>query len=191
VELEELEFISRVLAEGDSAPQLEIAIGFEAFDDRIRNDVFKKGLSLDVFECLARDLAKYGFHIKCYFMQKPVPEMSDEQAIQDIHRAIEYLGRVARDHEVVINLHLNATYVGAGTLLEEAFRQGRYSPPRLQDVAAAARHAREQPISVFLGLNDEGLAIEGGSPIREGEEELVETLEEFNRTQNYDLLDSV
>ena len=75
---------------------------------------------------------------------------------------------------MVINLYLNATYVGAGTLLEEAFRQGRYSPPRLRDVAAAARHAREQPITIFLGLNDEGLAIEGGSPIRGGEEELVE-----------------
>ena len=189
VELAELEFISRVLAEGDTATQLEIAVGFEAFDEHIRNTVFQKGLSLEAFEHLARELAAYGFRLKCYFMQKPVPDMSDAEAVKDIQNAIEYLGQIARDDGLAINMHLNATYVGAGTLLEEAFCQGRYAPPRLRDLAAAARHARGQPISVFLGLNDEGLAVEGGSPVREGEEPLVAILEDFNRTQNHDLLD--
>jgi uncharacterized Fe-S cluster-containing MiaB family protein len=146
---------------------------------------------LEVFERLAADLARYGFHLKCYFMQKPVAGMTDEQAVQDIHNAIDYLGEVSRRHGVAINLHLNATYVGAGTPLEEAFRQGDYTPPRLQDLAAAARHARRQTITVFLGLSDEGLAIAGGSPVREGDDQLVAILEEFNRTQNYDLLDAV
>ena len=33
VDMEELEFISRALAEGETPTQLEIAVGFEAFDD--------------------------------------------------------------------------------------------------------------------------------------------------------------
>ena len=191
VDLAELEFIARVLSEGDTTTHLEVAIGFEVFDDHIRNHVFQKGLVLHTFERLAKDLASYGFRLKCYFMQKPVPEMTDDEAILDIHRAIEYLSRIAREYDVVINMHLNATYVGAGTPLESALREGRYSPPRLQDLAAAARHARHQPITVFLGLYDEGLAVEGGSPVRPGDERLVAILEEFNRTQDYDLLDSI
>jgi radical SAM enzyme (TIGR01210 family) len=191
VDLAELEFIARVLAEGDTMTHLEVAIGFEAFDEHIRNDLFQKGLALPIFERLAQNLASYGFRLKCYFMQKPVPDMTDEEAIADIHRAIEYLGRIAQEYKVVINMHLNATYVGAGTPLELALREGRYTPPRLRDLAAAARHARHQPISVFLGLYDEGLAVEGGAPVRPGEERLVAVLEEFNRTQDYDLLDAL
>ena len=45
----ELEFLSRALHEG-SMEHVEIAIGFEVFDDHIRNKVFRKGLSRRRFE---------------------------------------------------------------------------------------------------------------------------------------------
>jgi uncharacterized Fe-S cluster-containing MiaB family protein len=117
--------------------------------------------------------------------------MSDEEAIRDIEQAIEYLARIARQFQVPINLHLNPTYVGAGTVLETALRQGEYAPPRLTDVAAAARRAKDHPISVFIGLSDEGLAVEGGSFVRPGEQWLVDRLEEFNRTQDFDVLEQL
>jgi radical SAM enzyme (TIGR01210 family) len=191
VDTAELEFMARVLAEGNSPTQLEIAIGFEAFDDHIRNDVFGKGLSLEVFADLVRRIAPYRFRLKCYFMQKPVPGMTDAEAVEDVHRGIEYLGRMASQYNVSVNVHLNPTYVGAGTRLEEEFRQGRYVPCRLRDVAAAARHARDRPLSVFIGLHAEGLAVPGGSPVRDGDEALVGRIEQFNRTQDYDILDRV
>jgi len=191
VDTAELEFIARVLAEGETPTHLEIAIGFEAFDDHIRNDLFDKGLPLASFERLVKKVAPYGYHLKCYFMQKPVPEMTDAEAVADIQKAIEYLGRIAREFDLPINMHLNPTYVGGGTRLEQAFHEGRYTPPRLQDVAAAARTARDQPISVFIGLNSEGLAIQGGDPVREGDGLLVEQLEQFNREQDFDILDRI
>jgi radical SAM enzyme (TIGR01210 family) len=191
VEMAELEFMARVLAEGDTPTQLEISIGFEAFDDHIRNDVFHKGLSLEAFERLVRKMAPYRFRLKCYFMQKPVPGMTDAEAVTDIQNAIGYLSRIASEYDIAINLHLNPTFVAAGTMLEEAFREGRYTPPLLHDVAAAARHARNKPFTIFIGLATEGLAVEGGSPIRQGDEGLVEQLEQFNRTQDYDILDRI
>jgi radical SAM enzyme (TIGR01210 family) len=187
----ELEFIARVLGEAESPTELEIAVGFEAFDDRIRNKVFDKGMTLDVFERLVSRIAPYNYHLKCYFMQKPVPEMSDEAAIHDIQQGIEYLGALAERYQIPINMHVNPTYVGAGTLLETAFRKGRYVPPRLVDVAAAVRHAQGRRISIFIGLHTEGLAIQGGSPIRPGEEAIVAQLEQFNRTQDYGILDRI
>lgn len=187
----ELEFLARALSESESGAKLEIAIGFEAFDDHIRNDVFFKGLTLARFEQLVSDVAPYGFRIKCYFTQKPVPGMTESEAVEDIHNAIDYLGFLSDKYRVPINMHLNPTYVATGTKLEEAFLEGQYSPPFLKNVARAALQSRHTPISIFIGLNDEGLSAEGGSFIRHGEEELVELLEEFNRTQDYAILERI
>lgn len=191
VDLAELEFIARALREGDTPTQLELAVGFEAFDDRIRNEVFHKGLTLARFEELCRMVAGYGFHLKCYFMQKPVPGLSDADAVEDIQQAVDYLCEQCRRHGCRINLHLNPTYVAFGTALERSFQEGEYTPPRLADVARAALHAEGKPLSVFLGLSDEGLACAGGSFLRPGEEGLVQKMEEFNRTQNHDRLREV
>ncbi len=184
----ELEFIARALREGETPTRLELAIGLEAFDDRIRNAVFQKGLELARLETLCAQLARHGFELKCYLMQKPVPDMSDADAILDVERAIDYLSQLAARQRLRMNLHLNPTYAAAGTPLAQALREGRFTPPTLRDVARATLHAEGKPISVFLGLSDEHLACAGGSFLRPGEEESVAVLEQFNRTQDYDLV---
>ncbi|MCW5200152.1 hypothetical protein VU05_05635, partial [Desulfobulbus sp. F1] len=90
-----LDSIRRVLTKGHMPTHLEIAVGFEVFDDYIRNDVFGKGLTLKTFEQLAEKIARYGCRLKCYFMQKPIPAMTDEDAIVDIRQAIDYLDHIA------------------------------------------------------------------------------------------------
>ena len=187
-DLVELEFMSRALQEGETPTQLELAIGFEAFDDRIRNDVFNKGMDLSLFNKFISDVARYGFRVKAYFMQKPVPGLSDEAAVEDIRQAIDFLDEVSKRRQVEINMHLNPTYVARGTFLEQSFSNGEYRPPRLLDVARAALHAQGKSVSVFLGLYDEGLAVPGGGFIRQGEETLVEEMERFNRTRDFRIL---
>jgi len=54
-----------------------------------------------------------------------------------------------------------------------------------------ARRMSYQLRSFVIGLFDEGLAVEGGSFLREGDEELVNKLERFNRTQDYNILDRI
>ncbi|MCI5126627.1 MAG: hypothetical protein D3925_19650, partial [Candidatus Electrothrix sp. AR5] len=188
VETSELEFLARALQEGERATALELCIGFEAFDEHIRNDVFDKGLTLHAFEQLAQMISPYGYRLKCYFMLKPVPGMSNSEAIEDIRQAIDYLDAVSSKYNLAVNMHLNPTYAARGTLLGKAFLQGEYTPPSLLDLAQAAGSAKGKNISLFLGLSDEGLAEQGGSFIQEGDEKLLEHLEEFNRTQDYTLL---
>jgi radical SAM enzyme (TIGR01210 family) len=191
VDLAELEFLHRALLEEQAGIALELAVGFEAFDDRIRNDVFRKGLELDRFEAFLADVAPFGFSVKCYFMQKPVPEMTDAAAIDDIRQAIDYLDRLAARYNLPLNMHLNPTYVASGTPLETCFSEGSYTPPKLMDVARAALHAKGKRLSVFLGLYDEGLAVPQGSFIRDGEERLIDGLEQFNRTQDFQRLEKL
>lgn len=188
VEVAELEFLARALKEGETPTTLELAVGFEAADDRIRNRVYRKGLSVREFEECAERVARHKFRLRCYFMLKPVPGMSDEEAVADIHRGIEYLDEVAGRFDLPIVMHLNPTYVSTGTQLEAAFRRGAYVPPHLSDVIAAIRHAKGMRIAITVGLNDEGLAVPGGSFLRPEEEPLRVALERFNADQSYDAL---
>ncbi len=191
VDFAELEILSRVLREGETPTELELAIGFEAFDDRIRNEVFYKGLSLDALERFMDEVGPHGFAVKCYLMQKPVPGMSDEDGIRDVQRGIDYFADLVRRKGVKIGIHLNPTYVATGTPLAESLVRGEYTPPRLVDVARAVRHARDRGLRVFIGLYDEGLAVEGGSFVRPGEDAIVEKLERFNQTEDYGILEQL
>jgi uncharacterized Fe-S cluster-containing MiaB family protein len=117
--------------------------------------------------------------------------MSDDEAVADIQHAIDYLSDIAGKHSIPINMHLNPTYAAVGTALETAFREGTYAPPLLEHVAEAARHAMGKSMSIFIGLSDEGLAVEGGSFLRQNNLALAEKLELFNRTNDYHILDEV
>lgn len=189
VDLEELEVLSRALREGEVQTKLELAIGFEAYDEKIRNEHFNKGLTLSAFEHMVEKIAKYGYMLKVYLMQKPVPEMGEDEAETDIKKAIDYLDKVSQRFNVDLNIHLNPTYVAKGTILEEEFNKGNYTPPLMESVRRAVLHARNKSISVYVGLYDEGLAVEGGSFIRKGEKLLVEAFEHFNQTQDFDALE--
>jgi len=122
-------------------------------------------------------------------MLKPVPGMTDEDAVRDIEAGIDYLSEQALAHGVDMNMHLNPTFVAHGTPLEKSFRAGEYSPPRLRDAARAALHARGKNLSIYVGINDEGMAVEGGSFRRPGDEALIGALEDFNRTQDFEALE--
>ncbi|MBN1610913.1 MAG: hypothetical protein JW940_30055 [Polyangiaceae bacterium] len=188
VDIEELEFLARVMRERSTPAEIELAVGFEAFDDDLRNRVFKKGLSLATFERLVDRIRHPNFRLKCYFMQKPVVAMSDDEAVEDIRRGVDYLHDLSLRTGVRINMHLNPTFVAKGTPLEEAFRRGTYSPPQLDDVMRAVLHGAAKSISIFVGLYDEGLCVPGGSFRRPGDDRLVGALESFNRTQDYGAL---
>jgi len=185
VEVLELEVLARAMRERAVPAVLELAIGFEAFDETIRNRIFLKGLSLRTFEDLVDRIRHPGFRLKCYFMQKPVAALSDAEAVADVRAGIDYLHGVAGRSRVAINLHLNPTFVARGTPLEVEFRAGRYTPPRLEDVVRAVLHGEGKALSIFVGLNDEGMAVPGGSFLRDGEAPIVAALEAFNQTQDY------
>lgn len=193
VDLAELEIIDRALKEGNHKTELELAIGFEAYDDTIRNDKFDKGLSFEVFEAFVKKIAQYNFSIKCYFMLKPVAGISTQESISDIHKALTYINGIAELYQIDINVHINPTYVAEGTELEAAFNNDEYTPPTLLDVATAVYPGRlmSDHTSIYIGLDDEGLAVDGGYFIRPGDEEILEELRVFNLTQDYDIISKI
>lgn len=189
VEVSEVELLARAIAEGKTPTELEFAIGFEAFDAKIRNDYYLKGLSLDVFERFAKDVARFKHSLKTYFMLKPVPDLSEEDAVEDLKDAIDYLDTIAVQYDLKINIHINPTYAAKETPLETAFKEGRFVPPKLESAKEVILHGRGKKLSIFVGLDDEGLAVPGGSFLREEEKDLQKKLDLFNQTQNFSLLE--
>jgi uncharacterized Fe-S cluster-containing MiaB family protein len=123
-----------------------------------------------------------------YFMQKPLATMSDAEAIEDIVNGIEYLSELKERYGVPIHMHLNPTYGATGTPLEVAFKNGTWTPPRLEDVTQAIKEGLQRsrtPVKIFVGLYDEGLATPGGSFMDHPKaKEQIEKLELWNRTQD-------
>lgn len=192
VDLCELEILKRALLEGNSETELEIGIGFEAFNDYIRNDMFDKGLKKSDFQEFLKMVSDYKYSVKCYFMLKPVPDISDDDAINDIKNAIVYLNDCSKKYNVKINMHLNPTYVAVRSKLVEHFENGTFTPPTLIDLAKSIIDAKDidnDMFSIYVGLSDEGLAVEGGSFINNNKDKLYcEMLEVFNKTQDYNII---
>ena len=121
-------------------------------------------------------------------MLKPVPNLSEEQAIIDVVNGINYLDKIVNKFNIDINMHLNPTYVAYGTLLEKEFNKGNYIPPALESVRKAILAAEGKKVSIYIGLYDEGLAVKGGSFIRKGDENLIKKLNQFNTTQDFSII---
>jgi radical SAM enzyme (TIGR01210 family) len=198
VDMAELEFLARGLREGQTPTTLELAVGYEAHDERIRNHMLRKGLNLAHFEAFLKKVAGIGapMMVKTYLMLKPVVGMTDEEAVQDVINAMRYLHEVSQTYKVPISIHLNPTYAARGTPLAAALLRGEYKPPRLLDVARAVLAVQDLNMPIYIGLYDEGLALtqdEHGEPVdgtflRLEDEELRQAMEDFNRTQNYQTL---
>lgn len=156
----QLQTINEVLsAHEDRNIQIEIALGFEIFDDELRNGYYQKGFYKSSLEKLMPLFSKYGVSLKFYMMYKSVPQMSTQDAIVDINNAAKYASELVQEHNVNINMHISPTYVAVGTLLEKAFNEGLYSPPGPKEISFLCDSlSLFENVSYYISLNDEGLS---------------------------------
>jgi radical SAM enzyme (TIGR01210 family) len=179
-----LALLKDVLNQQPQNVQLELAVGVEIFNDHLRNTIYRKGLTAKRLRTLAYQLAKHKVGLRTYFMYRPLPEMTVDEAQGDIRAAAIFLDGLASDLGLQVTFHLNPTFVAANTPLAEAFSQGKYVPVRLTEVVELVAELQKTSLRVYVGLNDEGLAVPGGSFVGEGEEHLLDRLRQFNRTQD-------
>ena len=138
---------------------IEIALGFEIFDDDLRNGYYQKGFYKSSLEKLMPLFSKYNISLKFYMMYKATPSMSLSDAIEDINNASSYANDLVNEYKVNINLHISPTYVAVGTLLEKEFNEGNYTPPGPVEIAALCDSLEIfKSVSYYISLNDEGLS---------------------------------
>lgn len=160
--------------------KLELSLGVEVFDLELRNKRVRKGLSNRAIAELVKLLAETGIGLRCYMMLKSVPGMTDEDAIADLEQARLFFEDLSKTHPVEITLHVNPTYAAVGTVLETELRNGNFTPPDLTRMVEHLRKIRLGNVRMHFGLNDEGLAAEGGSFINPANAEAIQILQSFN-----------
>jgi len=107
---------------------LEIAIGLESANDKIRNKCLSKGLNKETFEQAIKLCVQFGFKSFVYVYLKPHC-LSEEEATQDAIETIKYCFRVGADE-----VSLSCAFVQKNTLLEKLYNEGKFVPPKLWSI---------------------------------------------------------
>jgi radical SAM enzyme (TIGR01210 family) len=180
----ELKALGNVLGRG---ARLEVAIGYETHDPVLRNEVLGKGLAAEELRTLMRLLADNGMTLKAYMMLKPHFSLTEEAGIREALDGLDELAALGAEFGVPISIHLNPTYIAKGCRLTTELVAHAYQPPELTSVITVVLAARQRGLPIYVGLDDEGMAIEGGTFRSTGlsREAAVAALVAFNRHQDH------
>ncbi len=158
--IHQLQVLEQLVKNFNLSIALELAIGFEIFDDYLRNDYYRKGLEKKVLEDKIQVLSQYNVSLKVYMMFKAVPDefMNLESAIQDLNNASEYFSKLSEQYNVKINLHISPTYLAPGTQLYKDYKNKKYSPPSINDIDTMFHSLTvKKNLSYYISMNNEGL----------------------------------
>lgn len=116
--------------------ELEIGIGLESANDRIRESI-NKGFSFDNFEHAVKICKKNGVKVKAYLLLKP-PFLTEKEALEDAKDSIKKAQKAGADR-----VSINPMNIQRGTLVEKLWQRGEYRPPRLWSVVEVLLWANE------------------------------------------------
>jgi len=167
--------------------RLALAVGYETADERIRNEVLRKGLTEATFQGLCRQLAAKGVRLKAYVMVKPDAALSEREGIEEAVRTLEHLADTGRLLGLEVEAHLNPTYVARGSRLEAEFQVKHYVPPRLWSLVDIVSRMEGCGVPIQIGLHTEGLEVQGGTVRNCGrcDETVRQALQAFSGSQDY------
>ena len=117
--------------------KLEVAIGVETSNDRIRLDCINKGFLFEGFVRASRVAHQHDITVKAYLLLKP-PFLSEGVAIRDIVRSARDVSPYAE------TISINLCNVQNGTFVEKLLRRGDYRPPWLWSAVSVLRQAKTE-----------------------------------------------
>lgn len=168
--------------------KIEVGIGYETHDQHLRNMVLKKGLSIEKLRKLMAMLAENDCSLKAYLMLKPHYSLSEKEGIIEAVNGVNELHEFSKEFNVETSVHLNPTYIAKGCSLTDDMIKYGYQPPELSSVIEVLKHASELKIPIYAGLDDEGMAIQGGTFRYTGlnKEKAVKAILSFNNHQDFE-----
>jgi radical SAM enzyme (TIGR01210 family) len=145
-------------ADAVGSGRLEIGIGLESASEEIRERRIRKGFTWEEFARAAEEMRDGGARLMVYVLLKPM-DTTEAEAIDDSISTIGRIFELSSGLSLPARVALEPCFVGPGTVLEAAFREGRYRPPWLWSVIEVLRRTAGSG-EIQVGLSDEGLAPE-------------------------------
>jgi len=180
VEGESIEKISKVLE-----PELEVGIGLETANDRVREECINKGFTLADFEDAVRVLHRLDVHVKAYLLIKP-PFLGEREAIEDAVRSGREVAKMG-----VSRISYNPVNVQKGTLVEFLWKRNSYRPPWLWSVVEVLGRVKDGVDATVLSHPSGGGKPRGAHNCRGCDREVLDAILEFSRTQERGRLDGL
>lgn len=141
--------------------KLEIAIGLESANDRIRNKVLRKGLSKKEFEQFTDICQQTDSRLRAYVLIGS-PTLTESEAIEDAVETAKYVYEVANARNIDAFIAFKPMFIPEGTELERQFNAGEYKLPTLWSVINVIKRTRElesyKANSIWVGMYDENLS---------------------------------
>jgi len=167
--------------------ELEVGIGYETHNLELRNKILEKGLTTKALHRLLKKLADNKASLKAYLMLKPHPSLSEEEGIVEAQNGVQEIFDLGKAYDVPVSVHLNPTYIAEGCSLTNEMLESGFQPPELTSVIKVVEFASHLKTPIYVGLDDEGMAVEGGTFRSTGldKKKTVKALQDFNRHQNF------
>ena len=180
---ERIRFLKRTFADMN----IEIAVGIESVDDRVRTEYLKKGFTLRDIDQAARCLASEEINFAGYVLLKP-PILREREAIEDAIRTSEYIFSLGTEYGIRSRVLLEPYYIPRSNRVDTELIE-QYQPVRLWSIIEVLKHISQKG-PVRVGLNDEGLSEKSIRNCPKCTEHIMELIRQFNTTQYVDDLDN-
>jgi radical SAM enzyme (TIGR01210 family) len=95
----------------DKNVKIEVGIGYETHDPHLRNQILKKGLTIEELRELMKLLAENDCILKAYIMLKPHYSLSEEEGVVEAINGVKELHALSHEFRVKTSVHLNPTYI--------------------------------------------------------------------------------
>lgn len=177
----------KAILKSSAAEKVDVTIGFETLDDRLRNGILKKHMHRKHFEEIIVLLGKLKVRLTSYVMLKPGPTMTEEEGIQEALATIRYLARKCHKAGTELVIYLNPTYVAENSPLAKMMKKTGYRPPRIQSVVRTIIGAKDLGLPIYTGLWCENISEAGNdfSGRKDYDEKFRAAVKEFNKTQDF------
>jgi radical SAM enzyme (TIGR01210 family) len=180
------EFVTDHTMEGSKklVPRLEIAVGLETSNDRIRIECINKNFLFKDFVRASETAKKYGVTTKAYLLLKP-PFISEKDALEDIVNSVldaaPYAGTIS----------INLCNVQRGTIVDELFAGKAYRPPWLWTIVEAIRRVHGRTEAVIMSDPLAAGSARGPHNCYECDGAFADAIRKYSLTQDVSVFDNL
>jgi radical SAM enzyme (TIGR01210 family) len=166
------------------AGRLEIAVGLETSNDKIRIECINKNFLFKDF-VRASEVAKgHGVTTKAYLLLKP-PFICEKDALEDVVRSVfdaaPYAGTIS----------INLCNVQRGTIVNELFMEKAYRPPWLWTIVEAIKRVHGKTGSVIMSDPLAAGSARGPHNCYRCDAEFAEAIRKYSLTQDISVFDGL
>jgi len=153
--------------------------------DKVREKYIHKGMSRRSYERAVGIAKESGARVLTYVFLKPIV-LTEAQAIREAIKTIEYAFKTGSD--VVA---LESAFVQQGTVMEDYFARGQFSPPKLWSVIEVAKRTKEMGPVLIGGFVDEPMPIAIPRNCDKCSQRIYRALDDYRTTLDLSVLDGI